>query len=98
MYHAIKDIKQGEVICFTENDVYPLRTQSDFIAASGFMSNASKDYSTGDPIEANTPNLINQEKDNISKLNQAKIKATGPARVAISKVIAQKMTGLFKLI
>ena len=98
MYHALQDIKAGEIICFSGSDAYPLRSQSDFLLASGAMRNSDKDYKTGDQIKVVLPNLINQEKINLIKLNRLKGRVSPKAERLINKMIAHKSKALQEII
>jgi hypothetical protein len=98
MYHALQDIKAGEIVCFSGSDAYPLRSQSDFLLASGTMRNSDKDYKAGDQIKIEIPNLINQEKTNLIKLNRLRGKVTGKAKNLVNNMINHKSKALQEII
>lgn len=98
MYHALQDIKAGEIVCFSGSDAYPLRSQSDFILATGVLRNSDNDYKTGDQIKIEHPNLINQEKTNLIKLNKLKGTVAPAAQKIINNMIIHKSKALKDLI
>jgi hypothetical protein len=103
MQHVLSNIQKGDVICITEDSIYPLRTNNDFFSVyfsgGGRIQNAEKSYQKDDTI--NLPiepfDFISTEAKNIKKLNKIKKNATGLNKKNINSLILRKVNALSNL-